>query len=69
MSALRRVTTPPIELVEAVTNSLRSDYFPESLPEISHIFDGPPPGREQSLENLWIPVISPSSLVSSGFPV
>lgn len=69
MSAQRRATTPPIGLVEAVTNSPRLDYFPESLPQISHIFDGPPPGRGQSLKTLWIPVISPSSLVSSGFPV
>jgi hypothetical protein len=69
MSALRRVTTPPIGLVEAVTKSLRTDYFPESLPKISHIFDGPPPGCERSFESLWIAVISPSSLVSSGSTV
>ena len=63
MSALRRATAPPKKLVEAVTKSLR----PDSLPKISHLFHGSPPAPGRRLEFVWIPAISLSSLISSGF--
>ena len=48
MSALRRVTAPPIELAEAVTNSMRVDNSPENSFILRSLFPvfSPPQRRD-----------------------
>jgi hypothetical protein len=70
MSALRRVTAPPIELAEAVTNSLRQDVFRTT----GSFFSEPPLGLRRECQFLtqrifFETAIPPSSPILSGFPL
>jgi hypothetical protein len=81
MSALRRVTAPPIELAEAVTNSLREDVLRNSnilrILDASRktvgFFNGPPRihrgGCDGVLTQRIFTAISPSSPILSGIPL
>ncbi len=75
MSALRRVTAPPLHLAEAVTNSLRRENF---LQDVSHptvgFFREPPlalrRGRQRLTQRICFEaVISASSPILSGVPL
>ena len=70
MSALRRVTAPPIELAEAVTNSLRQE-----VPRTTGSFSSePPPNLRRESQFLtqrifFETVTPPPSPILSGFPL
>jgi hypothetical protein len=70
MSALRRVTAPPIELAEAVTNSLRQDVFRTT----GSFFSEPPPEhrreRQFLTQRIFFETVLPlSSPILSGIPL
>ena len=70
MSEQRRVTAPPGNLAEAVTNSLRSDVSRNRVSFSS----GPPPGdrreRDLSPQRIFFATAIPSpSAILPGFPL
>jgi hypothetical protein len=70
MNALRRVTAPPIELAEAVTNSLRQDVFRKT----GSFFSEPPPEsrceRQFLTQRIFFETATPpSSPILSGIPL
>jgi len=70
MSALRRVTAPPIELAEAVTNSLRQDVFRTT----GSFFSEPPPEQRRErqflTQRIFFETVLPlSSPILSGIPL